>query len=167
MVALNFDLLGSPFFTNIVLPFVLVFTVVFAILDKTQLLGERKDVNSIIAMIFGLIAVGVPAAMGVLSNLIPVIAVLIIILFAWFLVFGFVGTRLPSAKWTPGLIKTFLVFIGLVLMGVIAWATGLFNFAAADDLMTGQFIQMVLLIGAIVAVIAVVVGGKKEGGEEK
>ncbi len=164
MAVEQFSLLGSPFFTNIVMPFVLIFTVTFAILEKTQLLGKkRKDVNAIVALVFALVAIGVPTAMGVLATLIPVIAVLIIILFSWFLVFGFIGEQFET-KWTEGMRKTFLVVIGVVILATIAWATGLYSFITLDDVLTARVMQIVLLVGTIIAIIAVVVGGddKKE-----
>ncbi|MFC1685785.1 hypothetical protein ACFLZZ_02050 [Nanoarchaeota archaeon] len=169
----QFSLLGSPFLTNIVLPFVLVFTILFAILEKTELLGKKRDVNAIVSLVMGLLAVGVPAAIGVIQDLIPVIAVLMIILFAWFLIFGFVGSRFwKDSKddfWSPGLQKTFLILLGVVILGVITWATGLFDYVILDEALTAKVIQITLLVGAIVAVIAVVIGadpkGKKESDE--
>lgn len=162
----DISLLGSPFFTNIILPFFLVFVVVFAMLEKTQVLGKKKDINVIIALIFGLVAVGVPAAIGVLSSLIPVIAVLLIILFAWFLIFGFVG-GFVNAEFSPGLRKTFLVLIGVVILGIITWAIGLFDYITLDKTLSAQVMQLTILIGAIIAVIAIVVGGSTPTEEGK
>jgi len=163
----QFSLLGSPFLTNIVLPFVLIFVVVFAILDKTELLGKkRKDVNAVVGLIFALVAVGVPAAVGVLANLIPLIAILIVILLAWFLVFGFIGSRFKT-DWSEGMKKTFLAVIGVVILAIITWATGLFDYISLNDALSAQVMQIVLLIGVIAAIIAVVVGGGEDKDKDK
>jgi len=159
-------LLGSEFFSNILLPFALIFTVVFAMLDKTELLGKRKDINAIIALIFGLIAVGVPAAIGVVQNLIPVIAVVLVILLVWLLVFGFVGKEI-EAKWSEGLKKLFSIVIGVILLGIVAWAAGLFAYISPNPELVAKVIQTALLVGVIIAVIAVVVGGGEKKEEEK
>jgi len=159
-------LLGNSFFSNIILPFVLIFTIVFSILEKTEILGKKKDIDAIVALIFGLIAVGVPAAMGVLNNLIPVIAVLIVILFVWFLVFAFVGERVKP-EWSSGLKKFFAVVIGIIILGMITWATGLFDYVIIDQALAAKVGQMVLLVGAIIAVIAVVIGASEHGEEKK
>lgn len=153
-------LLGNSFFTNIILPFVLVFTVIFAVLQKVQTISDKKDINAVVALIFALIVVGVPTAVGVLANIIPVIAVIIVILFTWFLVFGFLnrgGGVKPN--WTDPLQKLFAVVIGVILLGVIAWATGLFDYITIDKIIEAQVVQFGLLIGAIIAVISVVVAG--------
>ena len=162
MAVEQFNLLGTPFFTNVILPFVLVFTVMFAILEKTKVLGEKKDVNAIVSLIMGLVAVGVPAAIGVLQDLIPVIAVMIIILFSWFLVFGFVGTRVGDPGWSKGMQKTFLVIIGIILLGVITWAVGIFDYVIVDQILTAKVMQMTLLVGAIIAIVAIVVSSENK-----
>ncbi len=165
------SLLGSPFLTNIVLPFVLVFTVVFAILEKTELLGKaRKDINAIVSLVIALLATGVPAAIGVLQNLIPVIAILIVILFGWFLVFGFVGTQMEDKKlWTSTLQRLFSIVLGVILLGIVTWAVGVFDYVTVDPATAARVGQFVLLLGAIIAVVAIVVasspattGGKNE-----
>jgi len=156
MAVEQFALLSSPFLTNIVLPFILIFTVVFAILEKTKLLGKDKSINWIVGLIFSLVAIGVPAAVGVLSRIIPVIAIILVIFLAWFLVFGFIGV---DVKWPDGLKKTFLVLIGVILLGVIVWSVGLFDYITLDTELASKVMQITLLIGAIIAVIAIVVGG--------
>lgn len=153
-------LLGNAFFTNIILPFVLVFTVVFSVLQKVEILSDKRDVNATVALIFALIVVGVPTAVGVIANLIPVIAVMVIILFTWFLIFGFInkgGGVKP--KWTDSMMKLFAVVIGVILLGIITWAVGLFDYITVDKVITAQVVQFGLLIGAIITVIAVVVSG--------
>lgn len=167
MAVEQFNLLGSPFFTNVILPFVLVFTVIFAILEKTAVLGKKKDVNAIVALILGLVAVGVPAAIGVLQNLIPVIAVLIIILFSWFLVFGFVGDRVGDPGWSKGMIKVFLIVIGIILLGIVTWAVGIFDYVIVDQVLTAKVMQMTLLVGAIIAIVAIVVTSEDKVGSKE
>jgi len=166
MAVAEFTLLGSPFFTNIVMPFILLFTVTFAILEKTSVLGDkRKDINAIVALIFALVSVGVPAAVGVITSLIPVISVMLIILFSWFLIFGFIGDF--KTKWPEGLKKTFLVVIGVIILTAVTWSTGLFDkFSLLDAAVSSRLMQMMLLVGVVIAIIAIVVGGstaKKEG----
>ena len=160
MAAAQLGLLGSEFFTNIVLPFLFIFTIVFAILEKTKALGQKKDINAIVALVFGLITVGVPSAIGVVLNFIPIIVVLIVIIIAWFMTYGFVGgwekTGVSDA-WK----KTFQIILGIAFIGSIAWATGAYKYII-DKPWAGQVGQTILLIGAIIAVIAIVISGKQE-----
>ena len=168
----QFNLLQNSFFSNIVLPFVLIFTVVFAILERTKVVSDKRDVHAIIALVLGLLAVGVPAAVGVLQNLIPLISVLIIILFSWFLVFGFVGDRLLDKKgkplWSDTLKRLFSIILGVVILGLVTWSLGLFNLTTGlDPDKTSQFVQIGILVGVIIAVIAVVVSSAESHPSEK
>jgi len=45
-------------FVDVLLPFLLIFTIIFAVLEKTKILGEEKrNMNTAIAVIFALIVV--------------------------------------------------------------------------------------------------------------
>jgi len=161
-MAIEIGLLGNAFFTNVILPFILVFTVVFAILEKTKVLGEKRDIHAIIALVISLIAIGVPAAVGTLQSFIPVIAVVIIILFAWMLVFGFANGEV-KVEFSKGLKSFFLIFLGVVLLAAAVWAitssTGILAKINLDQVLSAQITQMVLFVGAIVAVIAIAISG--------
>ena len=44
-------ILSSPLVVEVLLPFLLVFTLVFAVLDRTKLLGEgKRQINAIISL---------------------------------------------------------------------------------------------------------------------
>ena len=65
-------ILQSPIFMEVLLPFILVFTVVFAVLQKTKVLGEAKSqVDALVALSVGLITVAFGYATGIIVNLIP------------------------------------------------------------------------------------------------
>jgi len=48
---------------DVLLPFLLVFTIIYAVLLKTKILGDRKNFNVIIALILGLLFV-IPHILG-------------------------------------------------------------------------------------------------------
>ncbi len=156
----DLGLLSNEFFTNVILPFILVFTVIFAILDKVEILGKKKDIHAIISLVIALIAIGVPAAIGTLQKFIPIIAVLLVILFAWLLFFGFAGKSV-EVKWSSGMKTFFMIVLGVVLLTAIGWAfgstTGLLQSINIDQVLSAQITQMVLFVGAIIAVIAIAV----------
>ena len=155
-------LLGSGIFANVVLPFLLIFTVVYAILDKTQILGKKKDISAIVALAFSLIAVGVPSAVGVVLSFIPIVVVIIVILLGWLLTYGFVGGEVNPAS--PAWRKTFQILLSITFVGAILWVTGAYKLIANKP-WANQAGQTVLLIGVIIAVIAIVISGGKP--EEK
>ena len=159
-MASQLGLLGSVFFTNIILPFLLIFTVVFAILDKTRILGEKRDVNAIIALVFGLVVVGVPSAIGVVMNIIPVIAVIIVILLAWLMTYGFISYEKDKPLVSDAWKKTFQIVLGITFLGTIAWATGVYKIII-DKPWAADVGQTLLLVGSIIAVVAIVISGKQ------
>ena len=80
----------SPFFVNIILPFVLVFTLVFAILEKTRLLGENKQIDAIVGVVIGLFLISVPGPRDIVILLMPFLAVSIVILLVFMIIYGFI-----------------------------------------------------------------------------
>ena len=156
-------ILGSEFFTNIILPFLFIFTIGFAILEKTKFLSEKKDINAIISLVFGLVTVGVPWAVGVVLNIIPVVVVIIVILISWLMTYGFMGGYTPGTGISKAWLKTFQIVLGIVFIGVIVWATGAYKLVI-DKPWANQIGETVVVVGAVIAVIAIVLssGGEKE-----
>jgi len=75
-------------FYDVILPFLLVFTLVYAILDKTRVLGQEKDgsprrnLNSMIAFVMGLLVVSVkPLVMAINEYLANIVVLFIISVF--------------------------------------------------------------------------------------
>jgi hypothetical protein len=163
MVAIG--ILGSEIFTNIILPFLLIFTVIFAILEKTKFLGEKKDIHAIVSLVFGMIAVGVPWAIGVILSIIPVVVVIIIILISWLMTYGFLAPEEKgpvSKNWRIA----FQIILGIVFIGVIAWSTGLYKYVI-DKPWASTAGQTLLIIGVVIAVISIVISGGKSSATSK
>jgi len=113
-------------FQDFILPFLLVFTIIFAVLEKTKLLGDdKKKLNAIIAFVVGLVFVTAVFPKTVISNLILFLTVAIIVVFVILLIWGFIFGDIkegfkpqPWMKWTlGGLAATALIF-------VFIWAVG-------------------------------------------
>jgi hypothetical protein len=154
------DTLGlftQPLFSYIILPFLLIFTVVFAILEKTAILGkDKRQINAIVAFVFGLVSIGVPAAMGIISKVIPIIAVIIVIFLAFMLVFGFIGGTTEQGGLPQGLKTAFGIILGIAMIATIAWATGALDFIKAQN-WAGTAMTTGIVVIFIIAVIAIVV----------
>ena len=75
-------ILQHEIFTRFALPFLLMFFVVFAVLEKTKLFGEdKKQLNALIAFVIGLIFVSAVYPTLVVSNLILFLTVALIVVF--------------------------------------------------------------------------------------
>ncbi len=103
---------------DVVLPFILVFTVVFAILEKTKILGQEKDkprtkLNSIIALCLGLLTVGVLE----LTNAITMLSQYMAFAFVGVMLLAMLAAFLSSQKIEN---KTFGVVVGIIALGLLA-----------------------------------------------
>ena len=74
-------LFTSALFVETVLPFLLVFTIVFAVLEKTKILGDgQKRVDAIVALVIGLIFVAFGNATDIVVRMIPVLGVALVVI---------------------------------------------------------------------------------------
>lgn len=120
-------ILQNWIFTRFALPFLLIFFIVFGILEKTKLFGpDKKQLNAFIAFVIGLILVGATSPTLTISNLILFLTVAIVVLFVALLLWGFVAgekglefEKAPKAlKWFIGIVIVVVVIIALL------WALG-------------------------------------------
>jgi hypothetical protein len=113
-------------FTRFALPFLLVFFLLFAILEKSKIFGEgKKQINALVAFIIGLIVIGVTYPIDVINNLILFLTVAIVVVFVGLLLWGFmVGEGKLESK---GIKITAGIVIVIAVIGAIFWATDLFD----------------------------------------
>jgi len=163
-------ILIHPFFLDYILPFVLVFTLIFAVLQKTKILGDgKKQIDSIVALIIGLILIAFPFAKDIVVKLMPFLAVSITILLVFMLLYGFVYGK---TEMQAGLKITFLIIGGLALITVILIITGAWDYIYSmmfENEGGGQIWINVLLIVVMAGAVIAVVSGKKgesSGGDE-
>jgi len=157
----------SSFFMDYILPFVLVFTLVFALLQKTKILGEdKKQIDSIVALIIGIILIAFPFARNIVVELMPFLAVSVAILLVFMLLYGFVygKTEMQSG------IKIALLIIGsLALITVILIITGAWDYLYSLMFERAEGSQIwinILLLVVIAGAIIAVVSGKSKGSSE-
>lgn len=146
--------------TNFVYPFLLVFFIVFAVLEKSKVLGEEtRQLNAMVAFVIGLIFVGAIFPKIVVGNLILFLTVSLIVVFVFMLLWGFVmgeGIKMDSkpVKW----ISATLIFIAVIM--AVLWATGawdnvysfLFQRTWSKEFWT-NLIFILVIVGALGAVI--------------
>jgi len=163
------DILSSSLLREMILPFILVFVVAFAVLQKTKILGDgKKQIDAIVALVIGLLLVGFGNATGMIVNLIPFLSVSLIVMLVFMLLWGFAfhtgNFEIPKKLRTAfGWIIGAAVIVA-VLVVTPAWnlIKDLFGEGTMSTLVTN-----VILIVIVVAVIAVVVMGGKEKEEEE
>ena len=142
-------------FTKFLLPFLLVFFIIFAILDRTKIFGEnKKQLNALIAFVIGLIFVVAVYPTLVVTNMILFLTVTLVAVFVVLLIWGFIfgdikeGFKLANwMKWVLGIIT------GAVFIGGIIWATGLSG--GIGEFLQKEWSQNILTNIAFVVVIAI------------
>lgn len=158
----------SPFFINIVLPFLLIFTIVYAILQKSEVLGkDKKQIDAIVGLVIGLIVVSFGNVTGYIINLMPFLAVSLVVIVVFMILFGSVHAGPlelnKGVKVAFGIISAIAVVIAvLVVTGSWDYILKLFGGGVTASSLATNVIFIVLIIGAI----AVVIGfsGKSEKG---
>ena len=165
---MNETIFQNFIFKEFVFPFLLIFTVVFAILEKTKIFGDdKKQLDAIVAFVIGLIFVSFAYPKNVVENLILFLTVAIIVAFVALLLWGFVmgeEAKIPSGaskaiKWTVGVVIAVAVLVALV------WAMGL-NSTAFDFLFkqswSNVFWTNLIFVVVIVVAIALVIRKVKD-----
>jgi len=157
----------NPFFTEMLLPFLLVFVVVFAILQKSKILGEGKaQIDAIVALVIGLLLIGVPQPREIIVGIMPWMAVGVAVILVFLILYGFVAGDLSGQNVKPWMKITFGILAGVFTMGVVLYITGLWEtiggwFSSGDS--SGIWMN-VLMIALIIGAMAVAVfSGKKKG----
>ena len=119
-------ILQHDILTKFVYPFLLIFFIVFAVLEKTKILGDdRKQLNALISFVIGLIFISAVFPKIVVGNLILFLTIALVIMFVVLLLWGFVAGDIKEG-FTPGTgLKTFLmIVIGIAVVIAVFWAFG-------------------------------------------
>jgi len=109
-------------FYEVALPFLLIFTITFAILQKINIFGEKsKKFNAIIAIIMAFLVVRTDAIVTVMNDFLPQISLMALVIVVILLLVGIVLTPKSSTGftgWFGGL--AMLLAIGGVIIAFIS-----------------------------------------------
>jgi hypothetical protein len=161
----------NPFFTEALLPFLLVFVLVFAILQKSKILGEGKaQIDAMVGAVIGLILIGVPQPRNIIVAIMPWLAVGIAVILVFLILYGFVAGDLSGSNVKPWMKITFGILAGLFTIGVVLYVTGLWGIIN-DWLSGGEASDVwmnVLMVALVIGAMAVAVfGGKRKKGSSE
>lgn len=150
-------------FSQFALPFLLVFFILFGILEKTEFFGkDKKQLHAGIAFIIGLLFVGAIFPKIVVGNLILFLTVAIIVMFIGLLLWGFASGEAPKVD---GKLKIpFAILIIIAVAAALLWALGtpggvfrnIFDFLFLSGWSKDFWTNAVFVVVIIAAVIAVV-----------
>jgi hypothetical protein len=116
---------------DVVLPFLLIFTIIFAVLQRVRLFGEHeKKINVVVALIISLLTV-IPHVTGsysgnydpvrIINNLIPAAGVIAVVIILILFLFGMFGKEFVGGG-APGWIAvTIFLILGYIFGATVGW----------------------------------------------
>ncbi|MBT3642550.1 hypothetical protein HN876_02055 [archaeon] len=159
----------NAFFTEMVLPFLLIFVVVFAILQKSKILGDGKaQIDAMVGLVIGLLLIGLPTPRDIVINLMPWLSVGVAVILVFLILYGFVAGDM-SGDGTPKWMKTtFGILAGLFTLGIVIYVSGLgtiiLDWFSGNYGSEGLFTNIVIVLLVIGAVWVAVKSGSSGGG---
>ena len=165
----------APLFTAI-----LVFTIVFALLSKTKLLGANKVIDSLVAIVLGLLVLLVPDVVELVNFMAPWFVLMFIFLVMLLMLYQLFGMR--EASIVHFMLNDKAVNWALFAVGIIILAASIFTVygqraletgTAGDEFQSNLFsiifnvkvLGLLLVFGIAVFTIAFLGGGSTSGGD--
>ena len=172
-----FEGLESWGLTDVMLPFLLVFTLVFAVLEKTKIMGmEKKNLNVVVSLVLALSTI-IPHVTRsypldydpviILNRALPSVSILVVAIMMLMILIGvFAHDKVFLGLTIPGWIGFFSIMAILYIFGSAAgwWDNGFSN--ALEGFFGHEAISiviMVLIFGIIIAFITGEGKGEKMG----
>jgi len=176
---------------EVVLPFLLVFTITFAVLEKTKILGTvkvhgtedtipNKNLNSMVSFVIALLVVATANIVRAINESLPNIILLLVASISFLILIGvFVKDELDFTKEHPTWNKWFIVlmFIGVILiflnaiyMGIAGEEVSVLEYAIGWTINNWSgtiFGAIIILIVVIVAIILVTSTPKSHKGKKE
>jgi hypothetical protein len=171
------DFFSSIGVFDVVMPFLLIFTVVFAIFERTKVFGiekidgkeySKKNLNSAASFVIAFLVVASSELVEIITKVSSQFVVLLFLVVLFLLLAGSFFKEEPSAFFLEkgGWRTTFLIIVFLGISFIFLDALGLiekvFGFVSGRD--QGVVIGSVILLGLIVAFIIYVTSERKNGG---
>ncbi len=156
---------------DIVLPFLLVFTVIFGILEKTKVFGKegdssRKNLNAMVAFVIGFFVVAATQIVQLMQTALPYIMFLLVLIIMFMILFGSTISEGELNIWdhfTNSKAKGIFAFgLFIAIIAIVLGAMG-----TLEDLIdwivfhvTGPVLSTVILLLVVGIFMWIVVGGK-------
>jgi hypothetical protein len=162
-MAVQETILQNWIFTKFAFPFLLIFFILYGILEKTKVFGEGKSkLNALVSFVVGLIFVGAVFPKLVVDNLILFLTIAIVVVFIGLILWGFISGE--DAKVPSGVKPAFGAVVVIALIIAVLWATGVqgtvFDFLFRQSWSTAFWTNFAFLAVVVIA-LAVIIGSSK------
>jgi len=139
-----FQLEQLGFFTFI-LPFLIIFSLIFGVLSRTQMFGTGKTIYAIVALSVSLMAIQFGFVSQFFSDIFPLMGIWLSVILVFFIIFGLLN---PSNTWNKGL----LILAAMVVFTVVLVQTFGYNWY------TGYWIPQYWPVLGVIALVVVGIG---------
>lgn len=162
------EFMGELGVYDIILPFLLVFTIVFAILEKTKILGvekingkdfTKKNLNSVVAFVMAFLVIASTQLVAVINEVLANVVLLLILAVSFLLLVGiFFTDKEFSLEKMPGWVSFFMIFmfVGVIIifLNALGWLEAAFNLISS---LNAEWLTTLIFILIIFAAIGYVV----------
>ncbi len=154
---------------DVILPFLLIFTIMFAILEKTKVLGTekvgekiytKKNLNAVVAFVASFLVIASTKLVAVVNETIANVALVLVAVVSFLILVGvFFGSKEFTLENYPAWIKFFMILMFIAVVAIVLNALGwleliigvlILNFNAA-------WVSTLLLLIIVLAFIAYIV----------
>ena len=166
-------------FYDVILPFLLVFTIIFAVLEKTRILGVEKDgkspkknINAMVALVIALFFIAIPRVVVAVQSSLPYAVMLLVVIIAYMLLVGSYAASGDKEFNFAGMTfwKTFMgilvfVILAAVFLNSFGWLDPVWNYITEN--WQDTFIVSLIFVAFMIGTIYWIVTDKKsaKGGE--
>lgn len=151
---------------DVVLPFLLVFTLVYGVLEKSKIFGTekgqdgetygRKNLNAMIAFITGFIVVASAQLVELIHVLVARVALILVILIFLMILIASFHEQQPDEgfslkEWQKWLSVVVLVAVVLIFLDGVGWLTPAWLYATTfwDSTFMGTLLLLIIVVGFI------------------
>ncbi len=170
------DFLRDFGFFDIVLPFLLVFTIMFAILQKTEILGkDRRELDAMVAFVTGMLVAATNKVVTIISDALPNLIVLVIAILGFLILLGtfykqgeFNFAKNDDNKW---MMLTFSIIIFIAVLAIflnsiksesgVSWLSAILTYIFQN--FSGTVVTSLIFLVVVIAVIFIVVRPSDNG----
>jgi hypothetical protein len=154
-------------FLDVILPFILIFAIVFAALRTTKILGDDKKIHTVIAMVMGFTVV-IPHALNmypenmdavnIINRSLPNVSIVLVAVLMVLVILGVFGTNVSLASSSLGVwvMIVSIIVVALIFGNSAGWPKWL---SFMNDSTTRSIVIIILIFGVIIAFIT---GGDRE-----
>ena len=151
-----------------VLPFILIFAVIFTVTSRTKVLGDKKNVHMLVALVISLLVV-IPHVMGtyppgqdvvnIINSALPNVSLVIVIIVAALIL---MGIFLPNSTGVP--MGGALAFLSVgVIIYIFGTSAGWWQSAAPLGFLSNPDIQALVVIILVFAVVIFLITAESPG----